>query len=595
MKLGKTIFLSIVGILTVAGFLFVLLPAELTITMLNPIAPDDEIASLTIPLIHQLQPVCLFLSIVLLIIFLLFLFKKTLFIRTLFWINRQWHEFLHDSRQTISIIWKHMHNRRLWLDVLFLFGIALTLRFLKLERPLEHDEAFTYYVFARLPYRYIIADYSFPNNHIFHTLLVKASVAILDNHTWAIRLPAYLFGSAVSPLLYLFARYTTHKQKTSLLAGGFAALYPYMILTDVNARGYSIMVFFTILAALLSDDMMKHKNRFLWFCFSLVIVLGLWTIPIMLLPAGGLYVWVLWLGLRHQHDRAYGNWGWFKYVFGSGVLVVTGTILVYLPVLLHSGLNSLIANPIITSLSTSEFIPTLGDRLKDIWNTWQGDLPLYIMLPVAAIMFLAFIHPDKKICHSNGVILSLLAFLVLFSAIYKQNLWPRVVYYLAPFLVMTLAFGFSTLWQWIGHNWKQNPFIYGGILILAVASLIKSPNYSPIGNRVIGETEQQTQWLSNNRHEDQIILMPYPEDMPFSVYSEQYGIPPSAIRWEQPFRGAYVIINKAENQTVESVITNNGPEIYFFDLTQTQTIQNYPNSALYYLPSHWDLVENAYK
>ncbi|MBI9050477.1 MAG: glycosyltransferase family 39 protein [Anaerolineaceae bacterium] len=596
---GRIILLCSLAVLIILSVGFSLLPSAWLKQFLDSFSADGSIESLTISLLSAIQPMAMILALIFLAGFLLFLLRKSLYQQCLDWISSQWHALLQDCHALFSAINKRLKRRDLWLDVLFLFFIAALLRFMWLERPLEHDEAFTYYVFGRLPLRYAIADYSFPNNHILHTILLKASVAIFGNHSWAMRLPAYLFGSAAAPFLYLFARYTTRQRWTGVLAGGLAALYPYMVYYSSNARGYTMLAAFTILGALLASAMMQHKNRLLWMLFSLLITAGLYTMPIMLLPAGGLFTWLLWLGFSQQHDAQYGRWGWLKYMIFSGVLIIFATLLIYLPVFRYSGIESLIANPNVAPLTSSAFIPTLRDRLKDTWQEWQSGLPLWIILPAVAAMLLGFFSPHKKTRQSGTIIPTFLIFLVVYSIVQKPNLWPRVTYYLVPFLILGLAYGLTTLYQWITRGrtmiHTKKWVLPSVIVILAVISLFNTPNYNPIGKRILGDTEQQAEWLAQHWQEDQLILIDYPEDMAFSVYMERIGLPPTAIRWEQPFRGAYVIINKPEKQTVAGVIKENGPEITFFDLSAAELIIDYPNSVLYYVPGYWDLVQDAYQ
>src|SRR5678816_637484 len=60
--------------------------------------------------------------------------------------------------------------------VLFL---ALAIRLYYLYQPIRYDEATTFLYFAVRPLPAAISDYSFPNNHIFHTLLVWLVTRIL--------------------------------------------------------------------------------------------------------------------------------------------------------------------------------------------------------------------------------------------------------------------------------------------------------------------------------------------------------------------------------------------------------------------------------
>jgi hypothetical protein len=214
-------------------------------------------------------------------------------------------------------------------------------------------------------------------------------------------------------------------------------------------------------------------------------------------------------------------------------------------------------------------------------------------------MILGIFHYEKKSCVPVSVFFSMMLFLILYTALQRPNLWPRVVYYLVPLIMLALAFGV----QAIGHLFHKHFFKHTpipqwmlpmGLAIIAILMLLQTPNASPLGKRVMGETENTAGVLAQLWQPDQLILIDYPEDMPFNVYMERQGLPASAVRWETPFRGAYVIVNTAEGQSLTSVIQNRGPELAFFDLDSARIIQQYPQSRLIYVPSHWNIVQKAY-
>ena len=65
--------------------------------------------------------------------------------------------------------------------LLIIAGITLAgfvLRVLVIHRPIAYDEAYTFINFASRPFKHILADYSAPNNHIFHTILVGLGVKL---------------------------------------------------------------------------------------------------------------------------------------------------------------------------------------------------------------------------------------------------------------------------------------------------------------------------------------------------------------------------------------------------------------------------------
>src|SRR5450631_3222237 len=49
---------------------------------------------------------------------------------------------------------------------------AVVLRIAHLRQPMRYDEAWTFVHYASQPLSVALSDYSFPNNHVFHSLLV---------------------------------------------------------------------------------------------------------------------------------------------------------------------------------------------------------------------------------------------------------------------------------------------------------------------------------------------------------------------------------------------------------------------------------------
>src|SRR5919201_72501 len=65
--------------------------------------------------------------------------------------------------------------------------IGINLRLLYIHQPMRYDEAVTYMYFVRQPWWQALSDYTYPNNHVFHTLLAKAAVSAFGNTPWALR------------------------------------------------------------------------------------------------------------------------------------------------------------------------------------------------------------------------------------------------------------------------------------------------------------------------------------------------------------------------------------------------------------------------
>ena len=69
--------------------------------------------------------------------------------------------------------------------------IGALLRGYYLTQPMRYDESVTYLYFASQSWTTVVSSYTYPNNHVFHSLLVKAFATILGDDPWVLRsLPA---------------------------------------------------------------------------------------------------------------------------------------------------------------------------------------------------------------------------------------------------------------------------------------------------------------------------------------------------------------------------------------------------------------------
>jgi len=123
--------------------------------------------------------------------------------------------------------------------VLMLLAVSLGLSGYKaVVAPITFDEAYTYLRFARQPVAGILSDYSFPNNHILHTLLVKASYLTFGDAPWALRLPGWIGGAALLLGLFAIARHTPLRLSGAVVVA--ACFLPIVIDYNALARGYSL-------------------------------------------------------------------------------------------------------------------------------------------------------------------------------------------------------------------------------------------------------------------------------------------------------------------------------------------------------------------
>lgn len=117
-------------------------------------------------------------------------------------------------------------------------AISLGLSATKIVRaPITYDEAYSYLRFARQPYSGILRDYTFTNNHILHTVLLRALTQAFGDSLVVLRLPAFAGAMA-----FLLALWRLHKRLGTLgqLWAAVVALTPTVVDYGALARSYTL-------------------------------------------------------------------------------------------------------------------------------------------------------------------------------------------------------------------------------------------------------------------------------------------------------------------------------------------------------------------
>src|SRR5688572_6168140 len=124
-------------------------------------------------------------------------------------------EDLHSSNkgwwQSIRSIIKHLFLREKDESYVFLILGGLTfigfiLRVVDINKSIAYDEAYTFIHFASRDLKHMLADYSAPNNHIFHTILMGIAYRLFGGEAWVLRLPAFTAGTLMIPGMFIAAR-----------------------------------------------------------------------------------------------------------------------------------------------------------------------------------------------------------------------------------------------------------------------------------------------------------------------------------------------------------------------------------------------------
>jgi mannosyltransferase len=212
--------------------------------------------------------------------------------------NRQTSHTRHSGQQEAAL-WPGLATTAqepvAWTWVLLLVIVATVLRLFALNQQLWFDEIVTLLDSARLPIARVVTQYGGQNQHMLYSVLAHGSIRLLGEQPWTLRLPAVFFGVVSIPALYFFGRLLTTNREALLASALMTVNYQHVWFSQ-NARGYTGMVFWTLLASIFFLRCANGGSRRDWVLYGVTSALGIYTHLMMACVVAGhllLYFWLL--------------------------------------------------------------------------------------------------------------------------------------------------------------------------------------------------------------------------------------------------------------------------------------------------------------
>jgi hypothetical protein len=451
-----------------------------------------------------------------------------------------------------------------WLLLIVLMSLAFAGRWVWIDRPMMHDESYTFIAFAQRGLRAVMSDYHLPNNHIFNTILIHVLYRWFGNAGPVIvRLPAFLAGVLLTMSVYLYTR-REYGRWQALLACALVAVLPWLKLQSVNGRGYMLMALFTIWMAALSEIVRRACNRFAWLLLVLVSVLNFYTLPVALYPFAILWVWLLFSGILGDIGDEYQNLAVFgKYLLGYGVLTGALTFLLYLPVFLFgSGWDSFFNNPFVARLSFNDFRQTLPIRLAETWRDWTWEVPLVmVVVIIAGLLLYLLLRRAVKDSRVSLPLVTLLVLAVIF-AVQRPNPWSRTWTYLLPLLLIWSAAGLVGLIESLASSPAVRKgavmlmaVLLVGLVVFGVVHMLRNSEYY---QGEMGEVETITLWLRDRISEEDIVLASVDFSTAYWYYFDYYDMPMDTVLGlgeRDHWQNIYLLMDRREDDAYQSLFT----------------------------------------
>lgn len=473
----------------------------------------------------------------------------------------------YSLREDLGNVWAALRPQRgaYWfaagIGIVTLIGFIL--RLAQISGNIAYDEAYSFLYYASRSLRYIVTDYSAPNNHILNSLLMSLSWHLWGNQPWIIRLPAFIAGVGCIPAVYLAGR-GLYNRSVGLLSAGLVAVSPILISYSTNARGYSLTCLFTLLILAAAAYLRRQNSLVVWVGFVICSILGFYAVPVMLYPFGAVLAWMVVDALtretRPEHKKIY-----LRRLAIAIIAIGLTTLLLYSPVIIFgTGYRSIIVNGVVAPQSWNDFTENLMVKSVKIWDDWNTDLfPFSGVILCIGFLFSFLFHfksSKGKIHFGIPAIIWILAIIT----IQRVTPWTRVWQFLLIFLFIWASAGWVDLFSLIPRQ-KFARWGMAAILIIAIGlpglNLTLALKDPALFHHGPGPEKEAAMYLQDRLTSDDVVVAGSPENVEVMYYLSQYGYPMTRLYNKDriiKFTQAFVLASEKYNQTLESITQRNG-------------------------------------
>ena len=436
-------------------------------------------------------------------------------------LKRDWHELRNDARGSLRRV-----PRWEWLSISGITLLAGLVRWAPLFQPIRYDEAATWIDYASQPLAKALSDYRFPNNHLFHTLLVHISATLFGDEPWALRLPAFIAGVLVVPLVWAVGR-ALYSQSAGLIAAALAATSASLVLYSTSARGYTIVCCLTLGGALIAVRLPRRENTAAWAVLALCATIGVWTIPVMLYPLCGIALW-LWAEAR-AGDTVIPPRMMKERLRWTTTAILSGVALLYLPVIARSGIALVVGNRFVRPQSRSSFFAELPGFYGSVWSDWTRGWPWWMSLVMGAGLVAATMvrgaRARRTVSLSGAAIVAASLLLVANGRIPYVRVWL----YLLPLALVGAGGGLVQLWRRIarmvpslGTRRASAVALLSTLVVTAGAGAAGTVSsrvvWSANDTGVFPAAEMTANELLSRSHRGDRVIATAPSDLPLEYY-----------------------------------------------------------------------------
>lgn len=353
--------------------------------------------------------------------------------------------------------------------------LGACLRIIALNKGLWWDEMYFVVISVRHPFSEIITVFPADTQHTLYSILARMSVLAFGEHPWTLRLPAVIFGVATIPALYLLGTAVASRTEALLAAGLLAVSYHHVWFSQ-NARGYTMLAFFTVLATFFLLRGIETGRRGFFIAYAVAAALGLYAhLTMAFLIASHLTICAVSAFSDRKQGRSLDKW---KLALQGFLMAGAFSVVLYSPILTQVG-NLFLHHPsTMRAVSTPSwaFLETLRGLIRGLGAAGVVMAAVVIVaggawsyLKQSRLVFALFALPG--LMTAGGAFLA------------RGTMYPRFYFYLIGFAILILVRGVTAISKGIAAFWPGGSTRLAPRLTGALAALLfVASGYSLMNN-----------------------------------------------------------------------------------------------------------------
>ncbi len=259
------------------------------------------------------------------------------------------------------------------------------------SQPITNDEAFTFLNYVKPGFLAAASYYNLTNNHMLHSLLCNIFDLLSFRPVYTLRIAAFISGLLVLFAAFIFFNKIFQTSAKFIVFTFFSFTLPVMQY-GILARGYSLLLLFGITSTLILMELsysVKNRKK-LWFIYIIASALGFYSIPVYLYIFFSQVVFYFATVLSEKK-----NFKYLKEYIIAALVTACFVLILYMPVLIISGIHSLTEYDFMQPLPFSEFTSMYFDFIQNYFIWLSGNNLYFAIFSLIALIF-ALIYSFKN-------------------------------------------------------------------------------------------------------------------------------------------------------------------------------------------------------